>query len=266
MNNDKDFMIVNTDVPGGNAHVLQKRLIGEIFEIDFMPSPAGGPAAMWFYFCVDPGCEASVKNVRCLLHLPDILLGGTSSPAGFLPVYKTAQRAWTRVESVALQARPDGRPVWDWMMPGNEGPLEVALCYPYGEAELECLIKDTALPSDVIGITAGNRLLRRLSNAPGAAGSLRPGVYCLARQHAGETPGSWILDGFLREIAAAGECAPLVWTVPLVDVDGVAAGFYGKDRFPWDYNRAWGAKGFPPETQAINGTHPMRYETHCIQK
>jgi hypothetical protein len=90
-----------------------------------------------------------------------------------------------------------------------------------------------------IGVSQGGRPLIRLSNY-GAAGDRATGVYVIARQHAGETPGSWVLDGFLRKIASFGGDAPLVWAVPLADIDGVEEGAYGKDRYPYDLNRAWG--------------------------
>lgn len=79
-----------------------------------------------------------------------------------------------------------------------------------------------------------------------------PGLYILARQHAGETLGSWILDGLLRRIAELGDAAPLTWAVSFVDADGVADGVaegaYGKDRHPVDYNRSWWRMGRRHET------------------
>ena len=258
---------VHTYLAAGNAHVLQAQWKGAIFEVEFMPTPAGGPEAMWFCLRVEAGESVPPDTVvRCLLHLPDTLLGGGGdAESGFRPVYRTEQTDWTRVDAVEPTNRADGRPVIGWDMPGGEGAIDVALCYPYGEAELTALLTDTALRPDVIGVSERGRPLVRVSNSYGDREASRPGVYCVARQHAGETPGSWVLDGFLREIAAAGEGAPLVWAVPIVDPDGAAAGCYGKDRFPYDYNRAWGAPGYPEAKHPERGTHPMRYEVNCIQ-
>lgn len=105
----------------------------------------------------------------------------------------------------------------------------------------------------------------RLSNRRGVPEDDQPGIYCLARQHAAETPGSWVLDGFLRRMDAAGPDAPLVWAVPFADPDGVARGWGGKDRFPFDFNRSWGSKSFPPELKPTLGTHPLRHEIKCLQ-
>jgi hypothetical protein len=107
--------------------------------------------------------------------------------------------------------------------------------------------------ADTIGISQGGRPLLRLSNSYGKASSDRPGLYLAARQHSGETPGSWVLDGFLRHIASLGDSAPLVWSVPLTNIDGVEQGDYGKDNFPYDLNRAWGSP-------------PMRHEVLVFQR
>ncbi|MDD4059333.1 MAG: hypothetical protein PHW08_01365 [Kiritimatiellae bacterium] len=259
----KDDVSVETNFPGGNACVLDVCERDGVPEVHFMPSPRGGPEAMWFHLRLLAG--STCPAVRCRLHLPDILLGGQSEPKGFAPVFRTECRDWTRVASVTPQARADGRPVYVWEVPGGEGRVETALCFPYGEAQLATLVKDLAWRKDVIGLTSAERGLFRVSNDFGAPAATRPGVYCLARQHAGETPGSWVLDGFLRAMAQAGAAAPLVWAVPFTDPDGVIEGRYGKDAFPWDFNRSWGSKHFPTELRAEMGSHPMRHEIKSIQ-
>jgi hypothetical protein len=62
----------------------------------------------------------------------------------------------------------------------------------------------------------------------------------IARQHAGETPGAWILDGMLEHFSRNPNNRLLIWSIPFADIDGVEGGYYGKDRFPYDLNRAWG--------------------------
>jgi hypothetical protein len=57
-----------------------------------------------------------------------------------------------------------------------------------------------------------------------------------------------VLDGFLRRIAERGDDAPLVWAVPLANIDGIEQGDYGKDNFPIDMNRAWGVPARRHET------------------
>lgn len=254
---------VSTDFPGANACVLDLRETDGIPEVHFAASPKGGPEALWFCLDVTPPAAPAPASIRCVLHFADTLLGGGRAK-GFHPVYRTLRQDWQRVETVSESREPDGRLLLSWTVPGNEGTVRVALCYPYGEAERDALIRDLApvFRCDTIGVTSEGRPLLRLATAGGGEGSDRPGLFCLARQHAGETPGSWMLDGFLRGLAAAGDRAPLTWAVPFADPDGVCAGRYGKDSFPWDFNRAW---GFEPGLYGKQGSQPMRYEVRCIQ-
>ena len=105
---------------------------------------------------------------------------------------------------------------------------------------------------DTIGVSQGGRPLLRLSNDYGRPKGERPGVFLMARQHSGEVSGAWVLDGVLRRFAELGEAAPLVWAIPLANIDSVEQGDYGKDNFPYDMNRAWGKL-------------PMRHETLVLQ-
>jgi hypothetical protein len=79
----------------------------------------------------------------------------------------------------------------------------------------------------------------------------------VARQHAGEVPGSYVLEGILEgvleETEAGSWCRKnLVFlVVPFVDLDGVAEGRYGKDRPPRDFNRDWCSKPVHPEIRAL---------------
>jgi predicted deacylase len=73
----------------------------------------------------------------------------------------------------------------------------------------------------------------------------------MARQHAGETPGSWVLDGIMRSLSEDGLGGIDWWIVPFVDLDGVENGDYGKDAHPWDFNRAWEQMPMRPEVLSI---------------
>ena len=159
---------------------------------------------------------------------------------------------------------PDGRAQVAWTVEAPEEAAEVALCYPYDPEDVQALVRemDGHYRLDSIGLSQGGRPLWRLSNSPGdppgqaEPQAARPGIYLIARQHSGETPGSWVLDGLLRamvEFERAGQAVPLLWCVPLSNIDGVVRGDYGKDNYPYDLNRAWGHP-------------PMRHETLVIQR
>jgi hypothetical protein len=81
-------------------------------------------------------------------------------------------------------------------------------------------------------------------------------VWVQARQHAWESGGSWVGDGFIRW-ATSGE--PLaeqlrqhaeIFFVPIMDVDNVDRGAGGKDATPRDHNRDWADRPIYPEVLA----------------
>jgi hypothetical protein len=266
---------VDSDIPFGNVCDVTIVTVDGVPEIRFAPDPHGGPECLWFCFrlvaqpktvsCAAGGQEgaplASNAKVRLTLQNPDNMLGG-HQPQFMRPVVRyDGGEHWQRLGQAQVQELPDGRLYISWLVDAPQRTLDVAYCYPYGRAEVEALVRDTGgyWQVDTIGVSQEARPLLRLSNDYGdgrtasAGEGKRPGFYVTARQHSGETPGSWVLDGFLRHIASLGEHAPLVWAVPLAHMDGVENGDYGKDGFPYDLNRAWGRP-------------PMRHEVLVYQR
>ncbi len=246
---------VDTGIPYANAcDVTILRQDGS-WCVSFAADPHGGPESLWFCMRLTSTSGTSGgSNVKLVLkHLRSMLGAGDASK--ILPVAKDRTGEWRRLEPGRLEELPDGRRQATWSLGMPNPTTDIAVCYPYGRPELERLLHDTGgyWESDVIGVTQGGRPMIRLSNGYGHKGSQRPGVYLLARQHSGETPGSWVLDGLLRYIAATGENTPLIWSVPLANLDGVEGGDYGKDNFPYDLNRAW-------------GDPPMRHEVLVIRR
>jgi hypothetical protein len=180
---------------------------------------------------------------------------GSRETCNLRPVFRYGEGDWTRLEGGSLEKLPDGRYQVVWIINAPEKSADIAFCYPYGRPEIDDLLRDTGgyWQLDTIGVSQDSRPLIRLSNNPGEIGSKRPGLYLIARQHSGEVPGSWVMDGFLRYVASIGEAAPLVWAVPLSNIDGIEGGDYGKDNFPYDLNRAW-------------GDPPMRHEVLAFQR
>tara|TARA_B100001971_G_C18236096_1_gene567304 strand:+ start:975 stop:2162 length:1188 start_codon:yes stop_codon:yes gene_type:complete len=256
------------EIPSGNACILGIETASAVPEVHFAASAQGGPEAIWFHLRIRPGNPAP-KTVRCVLRAFDTLLGNLpGAPVdGFHPVFRTERRDWTRCTRIQRLEEIDGQIQAAWDVPGDEGEIRTALCFPYTMIDLESLLNETGgfWEQATIGVSDRNRPLPRLYNQPGTDGSENPGIFCLARQHAAETPGSWVLDGFLRRMADLGDRAPLVWAVPFADIDGVHDGRAGKDAYPWDFNRSWGSKLFPENRYDEFGSHPMRQEVKCIQ-
>ncbi|HOK56616.1 MAG TPA: hypothetical protein PKV21_02525 [bacterium] len=221
----------------------------EIPIISFSPSPKGGPECLWFYFKVK---SKGIKKLKLILKNTGNMLGG-DRPENLRPVIKFEKKDWERLSKPELIEFEDGRKHVSWNVNIMSEKFEIAFCYPYGKKEIDEIIKESKgyWKKDVIGISQEEREMIRLSNSYGDI--KKKGVYLMARQHSGETPGSWVLDGFLRYLSKINYKNLIVWAVPLSNIDGIENGYYGKDNFPYDLNRAW---GFPP----------MRHETLVIQR
>jgi hypothetical protein len=249
-------LVLTTEIPHGNACDVAVSRRGSVIEAEFAADPHGGPECLWFCFRLAWAGAPSQRRgkVSLVLKHSGNMLGG-DLPAHMRPVICREGGDWERLDAPEVEKLPDGRSRVMWLLDAPATFTDIAFCYPYGQAELDALLSETGgyWRSDVIGVSQAGRPLIRLSNAYGIPGGDRPGLYLVARQHSGETPGSWVLDGFLRHVASLGSDAPLVWAVPFTNPDGVEGGDYGKDNFPYDLNRAWGSP-------------PMRHETLVMQR
>lgn len=245
---------INTIIPYGNAGDIRISDEGGMPLIRFAPHPHGGPESLWFCFQIAVTSPPASPQVKLVLDNVQNTLGGYA-PQTFRPVVKYAGGDWQRLAAPVVHEHPDGRSQAAWIIDAPVSTVDIALCYPYGVPDVDTLLQDTGdyWHADTIGLSQAGRPLVRLSNRYGKTGSTRPGLYLTARQHAGEASGSWVLDGVLRRFAEIGDDAPLVWAVPLTNIDGVEQGDYGKDNFPIDLNRAWGCP-------------PMRHETQVMQQ
>ncbi len=247
---------VNTRFPGGNAADVEILENGPLPEVRFASDPCGGPEALWFNFRLEETAPDPARHTKVKLTWTyfDNVLGASGSPS-CVPVCQVHGQPWTRLKQGDESRTPDGRGQVSWTIPHPAPSVEVAFCFPYGQADVDATLERSkdywqAVP---IGLSQGGRRIVRLHNSVGTPGGTQPGIYLVARQHSGETPGSWVLDGFLRHMAQIRKAGYVVWAVPLADIDGVVRGHYGKDGFPYDLNRAWGVP-------------PMRHETLVIRR
>lgn len=253
---------VETTIPHGNACDIEINEAGELPVISFTPDPHGGPEVLWFCLRVRRTGPAG-ERVRLVLKHFDSMLG-CGEGERLRPVARAEGGEWERLGPGEVSPAADGRRTVAWALASPETFVDVAVCYPYGTKELTSLISDTNgfWKCTTIGVSQAGRPLVRLSNRDGEEGDTRPGLYLIARQHSGETPGSWVLDGLLRHLAEAGARELLVQAVPLSNVDGVEGGDYGKDNFPYDLNRAWGSPAMRHEVLVIQ-RDMGRWRTRC---
>jgi hypothetical protein len=190
------------------------------------------------------------RNAALCLGLRDV-----ASLTSVRPVVCMDDGEWRRVEETSLVQSPTGHVALQFETPEGCTDCSAAFCFPYGHSQLRRAVRETAgtWHIETLDVSAGGRPLVRLLS-PSAEGN-EAGVYIVARQHSGETPGSWVLDGILRAVAGEDAGGPLHdadwWAVPFVNVDGVVEGDYGKDPMPADFNRAWAPMPLRPEVYAI---------------
>ncbi len=249
-------MRVKPAAMSGNGAVLDVRREGREWVVEFMSEPHGGTESLWFHLeCAGAGN----RRIRFAWVNAHVCLGTGSAEAmaNVRPVVRLGNGDWERIEEVEVVERRLGGHYVTFRTPRRCHRAAVAFCYPYGPEELQGTLKEVGGRWEVeaIGLTGEGRQLVRLHASPDRRRRGRPGAYVAARQHAGETPGSWVLDGIVRAVAAEQPAGPLRgiewWVVPFVDLDGVVNGDYGKDSFPIDLNRAWAAMPMRPEVAAI---------------
>jgi hypothetical protein len=243
---------VSCDFESGNACAIDLELSGEVWHVRFASDPHGGTETLWFYFRVDGDKD---DRFRLTLVNAETCLGGRGDWSNAHPVIRhLPTKEWQRCDGGRVSKLQDGRFEVSWEVRALTGSFEFAFCYPYTRENLMETLEACCgyWHCDVIGVTSKGRKLLRLSNSYGEEGSI--GVYIIARQHSGETPASWVLDGLLR--SAIEKVSPnemTIWVVPFANLDGVVDGDYGKDPFPYDMNRAW------------LSPLPMRHEVAVIQ-
>jgi hypothetical protein len=245
-------MKTSKDIPFGNVCSFYVNTETSPARVEFSAHPHGGPEAMWFCFRLEKKDMGERKKGQLVFKYFQNILGG-SSMAHLSIVCKTESGDWKRLGTGRLETAPDGQisHVWDFEFVSES--MDFALCYPYGEKELSVLLENSGayLQSDFIGVSQAGRDIVRLSNSYGSLENKKKGIYLVARQHSGETPGSWALHGFLKHFAEMKNNDFVLWAVPFANTDGVFSGDYGKDNFPYDLNRAWERPAMRHETAVI---------------
>ncbi len=238
--------------PGMNVAAPFFSMEEEHIRFEFTPSPHGGLERLWFHFAlqrqeggnIPPITRLVMKNVNTMLYV---------ETGDFRPVIRYSGESWQRLPVAEKQYRGDGYLSLCWTIETPAKEVEVAFCYPYGQQQLDALLADTGgfWQADEIGVSGNGCPFFRLSNNCGDKNKRPYGLYLIARQHAMETSGAWVLDGLLRRLGEL-KCDIPVWAIPFAEPDAILKGDYGKDAFPQDMNRSWG-----PDV-------PMRHEVKTI--
>ncbi|MGI5817551.1 MAG: M14 family zinc carboxypeptidase [Armatimonadota bacterium] len=250
-----DDLVVGPAEISGNGCVFDVRRGDDSWQVAFGSEPRTSPQPLWFHIEAHGLGGAPVEFIW---ENPDICLGNRNELGLLRPVLRADEADWTRCDGVVVEEHDDGRRSVRFTHPGGAATVAAAFCFPYAPEHLDGTLAELgeAWERVAIGVTREGRPLERLRLRSEITGR-RAGIYLMARQHSGETPGSWILDGMLRFLASDSDEAPElregldVWVCPFVDLDGVVNGDYGKDALPWDFNRAWESMPMRPAVHAI---------------
>ena len=244
---------IHSAFEGGNVEGAQ--VVGP-GHVQFAAGTGTSPRPLWFYFCLE---DAAVPAVRCDLVNADRCFGPREGWANARPVFSADGEHWQRVARAEYVQEGDAPGQFSFTVPVVGPRTFVAYCYPYTTVPLLALIRE--LPNRQ-GIQVGE-LCRTVENRTvpylrfGNHSTPRRAAWVLARQHAGESPASFAVEGMIRQFSRL-EAPVLEWLaetalhiIPMVDMDGVFHGRYGKDERPVDFNRDWSDQPSRPEIAAL---------------
>ena len=224
---------VTSDFDHGNIDCVSA---GDPRNIELNIKPDGkADFFQWFYFRVDGAADQSL-TMRITNAANASYLGGWDD---YDAVSSTDGENWTRVET----SYADGVLTIDDTPPSNEVYYAYFAAYPTTRYRkfMSQIKKSAALEHAIIGQTLDGQDIDYFKFGGG-----EKQLWAIARQHPGETMGSWWMEGFLPALcdetnAAAGVLRDLatVHVVPCMNLDGSARGHLRTNAAGVDLNRAW---------------------------
>lgn len=207
----------------------------------------GAPFGMWFYFRmerIEPGLYNFV-----LENLEECL--GKNEWHFVRPVYRLRNNSWKRVPYSCIIHDNQGDKFY-FSLKIEDKEVEIAYSYPYPPDMLHQLIDKLSMdgPLNVLypGFSQKGRPIPYFILPKRGKNSSKGVIWLLARQHAGEVSGSYTLEGFLLGIAKSKLREFFeIHVLPMVDIDGVIEGSYGKLSPPYDHGDAWYGDTCRPE-------------------
>ncbi|MCH9656286.1 MAG: zinc carboxypeptidase [Planctomycetes bacterium] len=241
-------LVVSSAFDGGSAEVLEIDQEKRLIKI----RPAGNPQfgwPCWWYFQVTgltPGEEITVAVDANQLKQAG---GRKLASAWALPdqaAFSTNQRTWLQTPPGKKQ---DGTCQWKVKIDAKQawfvwGP-------PYVPSDANALVKRLsrqhahATSFELCKTRAGRVVPALLVSEPEQKTDSRMVIWVQARQHAWESGGSWVGQGFIEWVVSDDPHAVQlrnkadIYYVPIMDIDNVATGNGGKNQVPHDHNRDW---------------------------
>jgi len=168
----------------------------------------------------------------------------------YAPWIREGAGGWTRLGADRVALADEGRRAVLELTLG-EDPLQVAAQPLYTLADYASLEQRWPGPWRTIGHSVEGRDLRALilEPLPDSDGW----ALVLGRQHPPEIPGAWALDAFVDEALRLREAGLLrsgLIVIPVLNPDGVDAGYWRLNENRVDLNRDWRSRS-QPEVQAV---------------
>lgn len=232
------------------------RLLGGYDSAPASPCRRGGPGEADFELVIEPEAEPINPSPWYAFTLEgepgtyQVALTYAAARHRYAPWVREGDEAWIRLPDRHVSLGPDGRDAV-FTLTLDAAPLQVAAQPLYTLADYEALEQRWPGAWRTIGHSVEARALRALVLEP-LEGS-QDWVLLLGRQHPPEIPGAWALDAFVDEALRqreAGRWRSGLIIVPLLNPDGVEAGYWRLNENRVDLNRDWRART-QPEVQAV---------------
>lgn len=245
-------LTIDADFPGG---AVEDVVFKSNTQIEFKVPLKGSPRGMWFYFRITGAygkeLDFHVKNVEQILNWPQC--------GSILPVVRNGQDGeWQRLSDNNVFFSHEDKSL-SFRVSVLHDEVYIAYCYPY---QLRDLLEFTQKNQDndlfhieYPGYTAeGRKFPMIIIGDPKRAGKF---FVCTARAHAGEVSGSYVLEGIMEKLLEHSDDGEKIRNelfaviFPILDLDSVEEGRYGKDRPPVDFNRDWTSDSIHPEIRIV---------------
>lgn len=226
---------IETDFSSGSIEVVRARAQGPV-ELRLRDDSAAG-IRQWFHFVVRSDGEKPRRLV--IANASDATFA--NGWAGYRAMVQRAGRGWARAETFY-----DGAALTIVHQPGS-AVTRYAYFAPYPFTRLERLLRRVNeqpwVDVSQIGESVEGRPLHVASFGDEDARRL---FWIIARQHPGETPASWAMEGLLGRLADGADEAvgallseARVVVVPLVNPDGAELGNHRTSASGANLNRVW---------------------------
>ncbi len=227
------MLTITSDFDSGNINCLD---VTDASNIQLEIKPDGkADFFQWFFYKVD-GAEREPLTMRLKNAYAASYVGGWTD---YRAVASYDQETWFRVET-----NFDGREVIIRHTPEQE-TVYYAYFAPYPTSRYRTYIDNvkaaSVLSHEVIGKTLDGQEIDYFRAGSGP----RP-FWVIARQHPGETMGSWWMEGFLERLTDEKDAAAktlmektTLHIVPCMNLDGAKRGHLRTNAAGKDLNRAW---------------------------